>query len=108
MDVDELRRQQEAARAFMEEEGRRLSEATRPGEGTGRRGQRYRNADGDGEEDGDAESEPDKKRRLLETLRQDFPRTTGPTPTSCSSRPAASPRLMPRWRTGQEGAAARL
>ena len=73
MDVDELRRQQEAARAFMEEEGRRLSEATRPGEGTGRRGQRYRNADGDGEEDGDAESEPDKKRRLLETLRQDFP-----------------------------------
>ena len=68
MDVDELRRQQEAARAFMEEEGRRLSEATRPGEGTGRRGQRYRNADGDGEEDGDAESEPDKKRRLWRPL----------------------------------------
>jgi hypothetical protein len=47
MDVDELRRQQEAARAFMEEEGRMLSETTRQGEGAGRRGQRYRNADGD-------------------------------------------------------------
>jgi len=52
MDVDELRRQQEAARAFMEEEGRMLSETTRPGEGAGRRGQRYRNADGRGGERG--------------------------------------------------------
>jgi hypothetical protein len=73
MDMDELRRQQEAARAFMEEEGRVVDEVTRQADGSGKRGQRYHATDGEGETRNGEEQEPEKKRRLLETLWRDFP-----------------------------------
>jgi hypothetical protein len=57
----------------MEEEGRVMDEVTRQADGSGKIGQRYHATDGAEETRNGGDQEPEKKRRLLETLRRDFP-----------------------------------